>query len=423
MAEDSPELLASLHSVPSALAFCRETADITFRSDAWRARIAPDSEQIQLVVGDHAARVHARSPQGQPLDLPATATETGTGWWLRLDQSEADSGTGIAELQLRIAELERHAYKDALTGLWNRRFFESTIGADIARATRHGLALTLLVLDVDHFKAINDTQGHATGDEALRAIAAILQSRCRQGDLVMRWGGDEFAILAEMCSWRGGQALAENLRQAVERSELAPGVHTTLSIGVGQFLPGDNYLSWFNRVDHELYNAKQGGRNTVRVHTGQPSESDDGLVHLVWRDSWTSGHPLIDDQHRSLVQLANRVLGAALPGSGREVAAERVLAELDALLRHVVQHFADEEGVLHDVGYPKVRQHAAAHVALAGKATALRLDVANGKATLGALVDFIAHDVIIRHMATADADFFPYVRLDGAAPAAGTPVK
>ena len=407
-------LVELMQSVPLPFALCDGKAVIGFRTAGWLERFQANSEQVVLSTDADTPRLMAKDVHGTPVELPLRTYRVDSGFWLELEAEDSATTTMVSELSQRIADLEEHAFKDGLTGLWNRRFYDATLTSEVARSERHGHPISLLVIDVDHFKAINDTWGHAAGDLALQSVARILSQRCRSSDVVMRWGGDEFAVLATFCTWRNAAALAQDLCKRVEAAELAPGVRATLSIGVAQYIPGQSTKAWFDRVDAQLYLAKQGGRNGAFVDRTSPPDTDQAVVQLLWRDSYICGHPTIDDQHQILVGLANRVLQAALPGANRSVDPGRLLLDLDELLGHVVHHFADEEAVLAAVGYPRARQHGLLHGHLIEQATAIRAQVCEGSADLGKLIDFLARDVVVKHMATADADFFPWLQENAA---------
>ena len=157
--------------------------------------------------------------------------------------------------------------RDALTGLANRRAFEFELERELDRVARAGEPALLLMLDIDHFKQVNDRHGHAAGDLALRAVARALQDSVRPMDTVARYGGEEFAIILPNCAPAFGEAVAERVRRTVERRPIAiaPGetLRLTLSLG-GAFAPQwvrSNAALWVERADRQLYRAKSGGRN------------------------------------------------------------------------------------------------------------------------------------------------------------------
>jgi diguanylate cyclase (GGDEF)-like protein len=169
-----------------------------------------------------------------------------------------------------LAEVRRLASVDALTGLANRRVFEEALEREVARALRSGDALSLVVLDLDHFKDVNDTHGHHSGDEVLRAVASGLRAASRAEDLPARYGGEEFVVLLPRCGPQEAVAVAERMREAVARE---PGpVPVTVSAGVASYpvhaIAGPALVQ---AADEALYEAKRGGRDrTVRSSRRPP---------------------------------------------------------------------------------------------------------------------------------------------------------
>ncbi len=161
------------------------------------------------------------------------------------------------------------ARTDALTGLANRRAFDETAQMEIQRAQRYGTPLTLILTDLDHFKAINDCYGHDAGDRVLQEFARILTSSMRTVDLVGRWGGEEFAILMPGTDLEEARQAAERMRKEVEQAEIqfaTCSCRFTASFGVAAFLSDMPTLdSLLGRADLALYRAKRHGRNRVEV--------------------------------------------------------------------------------------------------------------------------------------------------------------
>lgn len=178
--------------------------------------------------------------------------------------------------------LQRAALVDSLTGIANRRHFDVFLDREWQRATRSGLPLSLVVLDVDHFKAYNDILGHDAGDECLRAVAARVQAGAlRPTDLAARYGGEEFVLLLAETPHEGAAHLAETIRVAVEEMAAPnPGAvgrnHVTVSVGVATMVPTqfDDIRSLFVAADRAMYEAKAAGRNrTVSVRAGTAWET------------------------------------------------------------------------------------------------------------------------------------------------------
>ena len=164
-------------------------------------------------------------------------------------------------------ELNRLATVDGLTGIANRRHFFAQAELEFARQARYGKRLTALMLDIDHFKAINDTHGHAVGDEVLTRVAQICAHSLRKIDQLGRYGGEEFVFLLPETDGEEARAAAERLRQMIAESPLPAGegqVQITVSIGIATLDPGDDRLdALLKRADLALLRAKQGGRNRV----------------------------------------------------------------------------------------------------------------------------------------------------------------
>jgi diguanylate cyclase (GGDEF)-like protein len=149
---------------------------------------------------------------------------------------------------------------DSLTGLANRRALEEILAAEISRAQRFAHQLAVVLLDLDRFKEINDSFGHAAGDVMLRAVSRLLTSLARQGDTVSRWGGEEFVVVLPETDLAGAQRFAERLRRTIEAHTIGE-MQTSASCGVATMLPEDSVEELLGAADQALYQAKSNGRN------------------------------------------------------------------------------------------------------------------------------------------------------------------
>lgn len=176
------------------------------------------------------------------------------------------------ELKERMAELDRLASTDALTGLYNRRLFFMRLEEELARAKRRTLPMCLLYIDIDYFKKVNDTYGHAAGDAILQHLSQIMARVLRISDVLGRIGGEEFAILLPETNGQAGQLISERLRLKVEESPCkVDGIVISITISIGVLsIPSINGLdsdSLIRMADKALYDAKAAGRNRVVFYT------------------------------------------------------------------------------------------------------------------------------------------------------------
>lgn len=169
------------------------------------------------------------------------------------------------KLKIMIGELDRLASTDKLTGAWNRRRFEEIIETEMDRLRRYGNRLSLMILDVDHFKKINDHYGHATGDQVLVDLSNTIRSSLRSSDSLTRWGGEEFVILCPNTTLSIVSKLAERLRKKIATINFQQVESITVSFGVAECGPSETWEQWLHRADEALYLAKSGGRDQVKA--------------------------------------------------------------------------------------------------------------------------------------------------------------
>lgn len=162
--------------------------------------------------------------------------------------------------------IEKLSITDQLTTLYNRHYLEQAFTSEINRALRYKTDLSLIMVDIDHFKLVNDTYGHEVGDETLKSLADILKSYVRKTDIVGRWGGEEFIILAPNTNEDEAVIVAQKIRIAIENFEFKVVGHKTASFGISHYKDNDKREDFVNKADGALYRAKQQGRNRVEVY-------------------------------------------------------------------------------------------------------------------------------------------------------------
>jgi len=345
---------------------------------------------------------------GNRAELYAQAMSVPHGRMLVLGESaQVMHDADMDRLRHRIAELEKVSATDYLTGAWNRAHLVRVVASEMARCVRFRQPLSALLIDIDHFKQVNDTHGHQTGDLVLRELVQLIQRKIRSADLLFRWGGEEFVVLAVSTGYRDAETLAEHLRARVASHRFAETGPLTVSIGVTEYVDDETADEWFKRLDKVLFNAKDEGRNRVVAERRGNSdrwlnEGGHAALRLIWRESYACGQPDIDNEHRELFELANNLIAAA----NNDVAG--IDAALVAMLNHLEQHFEHEEAILAARGYARLEEHRNSHASLLRKARELRsAAAASGSASFGALIDFLANDVVARHLFTADRDYYP----------------
>ncbi len=167
------------------------------------------------------------------------------------------------------------AQKDPLTGICNRAALDEMLQRELSHSRRHGTSCSLLILDIDHFKSINDRYGHIIGDCALKGIASMAAAQMRDGDMLFRYGGEEFVVLMRDTGIKGASLLAERIRRHIEEHPcICSGaeVDITVSLGLSELHGNDTPVSLFARADQALYHAKKNGRNQVCVAATETSE-------------------------------------------------------------------------------------------------------------------------------------------------------
>ena len=164
--------------------------------------------------------------------------------------------------------LKEAALHDPLTGMGNRRYLMERLKAEAERALRKDTAFSLVILDVDHFKAVNDTYGHETGDQLLCEIARIIPLSMRDYDVCGRWGGEEFLLIFPETSVETAAPIAERVREAIKQITLPSlaGKHpVSASLGMTNYIPGERYDDAISRADDAMYQAKQSGRDQLQI--------------------------------------------------------------------------------------------------------------------------------------------------------------
>lgn len=350
------------------------------------------------------------------LTVPALAAAgaAGLGWWKAVVRSQGlfqksqELEEQLRALKENLATLEEAATHDRLTGAWNRRRFEEAAHAEMSLARRRRAPVSLIMLDLDHFKRVNDTHGHAAGDRVLAGATATFRQALRSSDALTRWGGEEFLVLSPATPLDGAVNLAERIRAGLEASPFPDIGRVTLSAGVAEYQEGESLETWVDRADQALYRAKAEGRNRVAASAMRSPafiSGSAGLLELVWEEAYASGHRFIDAQHQQLFHLSNALLTSLVEGAPVSVVEQR----METLLSHTSQHFQDEECLLQDASYPDLDEHRREHARLLASARSLRDELKTGRIDFGRLVVYLVTDLVKGHILSEDCHYFSHL--------------
>ena len=200
-----------------------------------------------------------------PATLPADDSFQTTSTLITLVVTGAFAYAFSIITQRQRVKLLQMATKDALTGAGNRRALEGKLQNAVNNFQRASTPVSLLLIDLDHFKKVNDRHGHAAGDEILRSITEIINLRIRVTDSLYRIGGEEFVVVLDGQDLHRAAHLAEQLRTLIEANELVPDHSVTISVGVAELKTGESGYDWLHRADEALYRAKRSGRNAMNI--------------------------------------------------------------------------------------------------------------------------------------------------------------
>ncbi len=325
----------------------------------------------------------------------------------------------ITERTQMAQQVRELAFHDPLTGLPNRRLALERLSQQVVRARRAKSLLALLFIDLDKFKPINDELGHEVGDWLLQAVAQRIQESVRESDTAARLGGDEFVVLLpDLQNREAAMVVAEKIRQAMAREFVtAQGMALSISSSIGVALFPDHGLDEKDLLrlgDKAMYEAKKSGRNAVILGLPAVAESTAdtkpgataSYVHLRWKDAFKSGNTALDEEHKTLFDLANTLLDEVVLRHQDAGAFEKAY---EALYKHTEAHFAREEVVLRELGFADLTSHSAQHQTLLLQARTLHQQLHEASDEAGAegkLIKFLVAELVAGHILKDDREFF-----------------
>lgn len=305
------------------------------------------------------------------------------------------------ELEVINKKLKETAIIDSLTGVYNRYYFDEKLSFLMESSLTFRSPLSLILLDLDHFKAVNDTYGHKAGDKVLIEVANTINNLIDEANVFARWGGEEFIVLMPMTNLKDAQNFAEKIRHTLECIDHLGVGTVTVSIGVSTWDYIESSEQWFKRTDDYLYKAKNKGRNCVM--TSKESQKIN-YSFISWSDEWLCNNDDINIQHKELLNLSNKLISSIM-GDYME---DDVDLSIKKLIEHISYHFNFEEIFLNDISYSEANTHKEKHDILIRKAKEL-FKSSSKKNMLEDTIRFIINDVIINHLIHEDSKFFQYI--------------
>jgi diguanylate cyclase (GGDEF)-like protein/hemerythrin-like metal-binding protein len=307
----------------------------------------------------------------------------------------------LYKLEITNRELIDLALVDKLTNLANRHYFEHDLKFLIASSKRNKTKMSMLVIDLDRFKLVNDTYGHLVGDDVLKRSAQILKNSIRASDRVFRWGGEEFIIITPDTDNKQAKIVAEKICQNFREAEFDVIGNITVSIGLASYDENENVEDWIKRADLALYQAKQSGRNkwvTWIDNEALPTQ----FSRITWMHDFESGNNEIDNDHKLLVEYINKLHDLIMEHQPIDTIHEYILM----MNEHIHNHFAKEEALLIKFKYRDYMEHRAIHNRILSEYQIIVKKTINGDITLNALMSYLVEKVLIHHILGEDKLFF-----------------
>lgn len=300
--------------------------------------------------------------------------------------------------------LIKQAQTDYLTKLYNRHYFYEIVEEEIHLANVSNQSLVLSILDIDHFKLVNDVWGHPVGDRVLETLSEILQTHVDDNTVLCRLGGEEFVILMKNTSLANAREDIEALRRKISDYHFSMVGHVTASFGVSLRMPYETFKSWYKRVDDALYLAKENGRNQVVEASNDISKFSS--QYLEWDDSWTSHHPSIDKEHLQMLESGKRMLYLIQQNASTNILEK----EINHLIRLVETHFENEEKILLSVQYPHFKNHQMHHQRLLKQTQDLKNQLDEDLLSIEVMYHYLINLFIMDHLIKEDMKYFTYLK-------------
>jgi diguanylate cyclase (GGDEF)-like protein/hemerythrin-like metal-binding protein len=316
-----------------------------------------------------------------------------------------DSTQSVNVIEQKNVELSELALVDNLTNLSNRHYFDHDIEFLIATTIRNKSKLTLLMIDLDRFKLVNDTFGHLVGDSVLKQTAQILKNSVRATDRVYRWGGEEFIIITPETSNSQATHVAEKICQNFREAKFDVIGSITVSVGLASYDENESTKDWINRADLALYQAKQTGRDKW-VAWLDDEQLPSHFSRFIWTEEFVSGNAEVDNDHKLLAEYVNHLHDLIV----NQYPIDTIRDHIFKMNHHIQNHFTHEEAIIKKLGYVDYLEHRAIHQRILSEYEIIVKKAINGDISLGAIMSYLVEKVLLGHILHDDKQFFDLIK-------------
>jgi len=314
-------------------------------------------------------------------------------------QQEKEREFAILNKNEKLFEL---ATRDGLTNIYNRAYFVDSFKNKLEEFRRTMQPFSLILLDIDYFKNINDEYGHLKGDEVLKEFSGILKMNIRKSDVLCRWGGEEFIILLTNTDGETAVILAEKIRSYIEQYSFKEMKSITASFGVIQCQTDDAEDRIFKRLDNSLYLAKVSGRNKVVSNEMLEMVASEKPMLIEWGPFFKSGNLQLDKDHHKLIDMSNAIIYNAF----KKEKQEELFNLFFDLSKELMEHFVREEKILEEFAVDIYIEHQQIHQDLVAKTLNLLERFQRGEIESMLVAEYLIKDAIVGHLIKNDFDFF-----------------
>lgn len=312
-----------------------------------------------------------------------------------------DSMHSVNLIKHKNNDLSELALVDNLTNLSNRYYFDHDIEFLIRTTIRNKSKLTMLMIDLDRFKLVNDTFGHLVGDNVLKQSAQILKDSIRATDRVYRWGGEEFIVITPETSNLQASLVAEKICENFRRAHFEAIGNITVSVGVASYDADESNDDWIKRADLALYQAKQTGRDKW-VSWLEDEHLPSHFNRFVWTTEFESGNPDVDNDHKLLVNYVNHLHDLIVNQAPIDTIQEHILL----MNKHIKNHFYYEEAILKKYNHNEYVEHRAIHQRILSEYEIIVKKAIKGDISLGMIMSYLVEKVLLSHILEDDKKFF-----------------